>query len=622
MLDTEKISSSEAQTFAAHSDPALKSESNRLRRLKIICWTIIIVAGLVQAWFVRHQIFSDGISYLEIAHYYLAGNWKAALNSYWSPLYSWILAFGLFVLRPSSYWEASLLHITNFGAYIACLAGFEQFLTGLLRIQNRLTEGRGLSEQTLRISGYCLFLIGTLSAIHIGHVSPDMVGTAIGLFLVATLLKIESGDTNISTYIRFGLLLGLEYLARAAFALFVPFYLVTAAIALYGRTRRLATLKPILVSAAASIMIALPFVAAMSISKGRFTLGDAGRLNYGWEVAGAARSIHWQGEPGDIGKPIHPTHKVFDHPAVYTFASPVPGTYPPWYEPSYWYAGISPHVKLGQQLYVLKRGLKGAVYLFVRSPVTVPAFLLLLFVGWRRWLSEKGILAYWFLWLPSVAYIAVYAVVYLDPRYVAGSFLVIWMCLLASIPLNEVPLRKWANRTFQLLSLLVAAVFLASRLLSPALHTLNDLFYLRESEPNLNGMIAQRMKEAGLRPGDRIGYIGESINADWARLDGAKIVAEVPVRYDREEDLLFRWVLTTRGEVKAFWHAPPRVKAQVFDIFRKEGVKFVMVDKIPEGADGVAGWQRVLPEGTLHQPSSGGQVDSFKGIAYRRLPSR
>ncbi len=133
-----------------------------------------------------------------------------------------------------------------------------------------------------------------------------MVATAIGLFLTVGLLKIESREATRSTYLWFGVLLGLEFLARSAFAVFVPFYLLIAAALQFGRTRRFISLKPVIVSAAATAIIVSPFLAALAVSKGRFTLGDAGKLNYGWEIDGAPRFFHWQGEPGDIGKPVHP----------------------------------------------------------------------------------------------------------------------------------------------------------------------------------------------------------------------------------------------------------------------------------------------------------------------------
>ncbi|MFL6452306.1 MAG: ArnT family glycosyltransferase [Bryobacteraceae bacterium] len=568
----------------------------------------------------RHRAFSDGVSYLAIARYYVAGDWHAALNSYWSPLYSWFLAALMIILRPSSYWEAALIHLANLLAYFAALVGFELFLGRLIQFQQRLTEGDGISEQTIRIAGYSTFLISTLLLIGIGYNSPDMVATAIGVFLAWLLLKVEAESARAWDYVLFGCLLGLGYLSRAAFAIFIPLYILFAA-GLLRRSGKRNVLTPVLYSGIAALLISAPFVIALSVSKGRFTIGDAGKLNYGWEIAGAARSVHWQGEPYDIGKPIHPTHKVLDHPATYTFASPVPGSYPPWYEPAYWYEGIKPHLKLGPQLAVLGGSCKTLVFLFLTSPISMPVIVLGYLMGWRRWLSRRGLLAYWFLLLPAAAYIGTFMVVYLDKRYVAGSLLVLWLCLLASIRVDRPSLRAKANVAVQVLGVVFALGYLVGKLGAPTAYALDDLVHHRESEYNLNWMIAEGMKNAGLRPGDRIAWIGQSIDAEWASIDRVTIVAEVPVVWDRKEGL-FRKVSANEKEIETFWSSSPEVKAKVFDAFRKEGAAFVIVDKIPSGVD-QTGWHRLFPKGTPHLPWTGAQFDNWKTMAYYRLdPSR
>ena len=100
-----------------------------------------------------------------------------------------------------------------------------------------------------------------------------------------------------------------------------------------------------------------------------------------------------------------------------------------------------------------------------------------------------------------------------------------------------------------------------------------------------------------------------------------EIVAEVPVRYDRIEPLMFRLVIVNRDNIKSFWYAPPSVKEKIFKLFRKEGATFVMVDRVPKGADRT-GWQRVLPKNESHLPWSGGQIDYYKDIEYMQLGSR
>src|SRR3982751_967105 len=98
-------------------------------------------------------------SYLDIASYYAKGDWHSALNSYWSPLYSWILATLMVVFRPDGYWEVSLLHVVNYCAFLASLFGLEAILGDLVYFQKRHIGHHGLSELTLRVSAYSVFLV-------------------------------------------------------------------------------------------------------------------------------------------------------------------------------------------------------------------------------------------------------------------------------------------------------------------------------------------------------------------------------------------------------------------------------------------------------------------------------
>src|SRR5437868_1448401 len=61
--------------------------------VRIVAYPLILLLGIIETWATRHFILSDGISYLEIASAYLHRDWTNAINAYWSPLYSWVLAF-------------------------------------------------------------------------------------------------------------------------------------------------------------------------------------------------------------------------------------------------------------------------------------------------------------------------------------------------------------------------------------------------------------------------------------------------------------------------------------------------------------------------------------------------
>jgi hypothetical protein len=58
-----------------------------------LCTVILFytVVGAILLPYYRYQINPDGISYISIANKYLAGNYREAINGYWSPLFSWLL---------------------------------------------------------------------------------------------------------------------------------------------------------------------------------------------------------------------------------------------------------------------------------------------------------------------------------------------------------------------------------------------------------------------------------------------------------------------------------------------------------------------------------------------------
>lgn len=592
------------------------ADQRSIRQLQIASWIVLAIVGAIQAWSERHRLFSDGLSYLDIASYYARGDFRSALNSYWSPLYSWLIAGLMLVLHPNPYWHVGLLHLVNYLSYLAAIVTLEMFLRDLVRLQQRRLGSQGLSESTIRIVAYSVYMVAILLLVNLGYNSPDILAMAIQFYLLDVLLKVESGEARYSTYLWFGVCLALGYYCRAAFAPFVTLYLVLAAALLWRRRAPVwSTIAP---AALVCVVLTAPFITAISVSKGRFTIGDAGKLNYGWELDGAPRWIHWQGQPGDIGKPVHPTRKVLDSPPTYTFASPVPGTYAPWYDPSYWYEGIKPHLKLSSQIKVFVASLKGVLYLFLRSPVTLPVLVLAFFMGWHRWLSGKGILGYWFLLIPTITYILAYMLVYVDPRYIASSLVVIWLAMLASVGMPDPDFRHKADRVIQELSILFAVAFIASRLESPARMAIRDLTHLHETDWSVNWMLKDGMVKLGLKPTDKVAWIGQAIDAEWARLAGVKIVAEVPVIYERDNTLFRRVDYGIRKQLKEFWDATPEQKAQVFQAFRDAGATVVVTEKLPANAD-MSEWTRVIPPDAPHLTDGVGQSTFYRKLLFRRI---
>src|SRR5712664_928654 len=106
-----------------------------LRLLRALFWVITFAAGFLQAWAARFWISPDGNNYLDIATAYLRGDWKNAINAYWSPFFSWLLALCLRLFHPAPYWESTLLHLLDFVGLLVALLCFEFFFQSFLRVR-------------------------------------------------------------------------------------------------------------------------------------------------------------------------------------------------------------------------------------------------------------------------------------------------------------------------------------------------------------------------------------------------------------------------------------------------------------------------------------------------------
>src|SRR5260370_29905072 len=177
---------------------------------------------------------------------------------------------------------------------------------------------------------------------------------------------------------------------------------------LAGDTFRAAALRTLL-AAGVFAGFALPLVLALSAMKGRATFGDSGRISYTEYIDRATKTVHWQGEPLGTGNPAHPTRKIFSDPPVYEFAAPIQGSYPPWYDPSYWYEGVRPHFLLKGQLWTLFRAANLYLKIFSQSGALLAGLAAVWFTRRKARSCGIGASGSWLVILPSVAALAVYS---------------------------------------------------------------------------------------------------------------------------------------------------------------------------------------------------------------------
>jgi hypothetical protein len=139
------------------------------------------VLGLVHTYLFRHAVHSDAISYLDIATAYLHRDWPNAINAYWSPLYSWMIACVLWCFQPV-YWEAGAVHAVNFAAFCVVALSF-YWLSRQAALYFRIPP----RDRVWIAGNYAIFLWATLGMITLRECTPDLIGMA-ALFLVFGLL--------------------------------------------------------------------------------------------------------------------------------------------------------------------------------------------------------------------------------------------------------------------------------------------------------------------------------------------------------------------------------------------------------------------------------------------------
>jgi hypothetical protein len=533
--------------------------------LRILCWAVLILLGAVQTWFNRQLMSGDGVSYLDIGDAYFKGDWHNAINGMWSPLYSWLTGGALLLTKPSAYWEYPVIHFVTFGLYVGALAAYEFFLSQVIR-----TQKTALPVRTLRVLGYALFGWSSLVLMLIRNITADYL-TAIVVFLVSgMLLRMRAGRKSWISFALFGGLLGLGYLGKSPM---FPLAFVFMAMAFFSIRNIKEAIPRTLVALGAFLLLALPFVYVLSKHQGHFTFSDAGQFAYQSTVNGINQR-HWQGGPGN-DRPDHPTRVINAAPPVYEFAAPVGGTYPPWFDKSYWYKGARLRFSLGNQLRAVfwnSRVVFREVLLGL-SGVLFTGLFLLFYTSRPKRDFFATIVAYLPLLIPPLAVLCLYLLVHMEVRYIAPFVAVALMVVFAST-------RPIDKRLFTGVTLALSVVLL----LSIGMDTAAAVITGARNQRNDYWRVAEGLNSLGVQPGDQVATTKSVLtNAAWARLAHVRIIAEIYANSNDDDGDSIR---------DEFWEATPVVKQEIIAALAQHGVKALVADSLPPDAD-TSGWQRV-----------------------------
>jgi 4-amino-4-deoxy-L-arabinose transferase-like glycosyltransferase len=547
---------------------------SRTRKLLIVYLAILVPIGWLATKYQPFLLDGDAVSYMDIADLLHAHRWAGAVNGYWHPLYPAVLAAAQIVFHPTRWNEIPAYYFANYIIFLLELVAMVAFVYALDRLRTRThtaTTPPLLSRDALSLFGCALVVISAQHELATGFVRPDALLQALMLLAFAMLLNALATESLIFAPLM-GLFFGLAYLTKS-FA-FVVALLTIAVMVIFQLWLQRRTLSRVIASAALALLVfgvvAGPYVAALSHQKHRFDFGDSGALNYAW-YAGGVEKMHLEptSPASSFGRAtvhlIHPEHQLLAKPGIYSYRAEPYGTYPDWFDTTFFNERITPHLN---PPVLLRRDARNAVlvlrYLFNHPEAWI--LLILLFVfgariqldSWRRgdnfWLPIVALgLAMWIL----------YALVNVEERYVTLAYLVVMLPIFAALRTPTPETDEFATSAFAWLPSAATAMIALLALLAAG-ESLRLTLQQRRYEtplphpwysPEMFGA-AHALQQLGVHPGDEIACMGASACLDqnyWARLAGVRILTEV---YNPNGNLFEQWAgLPNRAQVLSILRA-------------------------------------------------------------------
>lgn len=509
-----------------------KSSSNKFE-VAIVGLRIFAVAlALLQGYTHRFTVYDDdAISYLDIASAYLRGDWTNAINGYWSPLYSWLIAAGLAIFRPTPFWEFAFLKALNFVTFIFLIGCFEYFLKAVSALQEKRVQAGEYanfyvpSANLVKLNLYIAFIFINLSYGGVYQDTPDFLLSAFVLLASALLLEYRFTAAKLSTLVAMAASLAFAYLSKAvAFPLALYYFFLVAV----SSTSYKAGLKQSALSLGVFLLLAGPFVAALSNHYGHLTFSETGKIAYCEAVSQSVPFLHplfSKNLADGCHHLLHPSRVIFDEPKVFEFAEPVQGTFPVWYDPSYWYAGCE--IKYSNLKQFIASFCSAWVYIKLFFGPLFIAWLLMVIVARQPGLSIKLWARNFLVYSPGLVALTCYLIgvnlnqVYpFTYRYLPAYFMLILAGLALSLKLKD----NVASRRGVLTAFVTANICFFVPLV---IQTAGDLGLLLQKQNNVHWEVAHALDGLNIKPGDRVASLDNRRQYYWARLAGLKIVAEI-----------------------------------------------------------------------------------------------
>jgi hypothetical protein len=504
----------------------------------------------------------DGVSYLDIASETLRAGPLALVNSYWSPLYPALIAFWEWVCRPSSFQEFAYIHALNAILYAGAAISFAYFLRELIRL--RFAAGRDAARDSIFIAfGFAVFFRFMNMDVNAFVVTPDLLVATAAFLSAGLFLRVLRGRSDSIAFVALGAAIAAGYLAKSAM---LPAGAALLCILLLWSPRSKSHRHGVLIAAGVALILCAPLILLVSKRLGRPSISETGRLNYLWFVDGLPVFQGWTGTLGG-DMPEHGPRIVAEDPKIIEFASPIPGTYPLWYDPAYWYAGAKARIDLMRQLHVIRNTLGFYRDMFADLRLLMEGLVVLLIFTYVR--RKRPGRADLLLLLWPVAVLSMYALVWTEPRFIAPFMVISWLTAYNAVFAQAREERiLLAVLAVVMLASSVRQTFLAERkVLLPGPSYASPYTYVwMPVPPNISPdqIAARKLMAAGIKTGDAIATVGPAFADFYARIARVHVVAEVV-------------------EIDKFWRLQPEAAAALERKLAGTGAKALIAKNKPKG---------------------------------------
>jgi hypothetical protein len=264
----------------------------------------------------------------------------------------------------------------------------------------------------------------------------------------------------------------------------------------------------------------------------------------------------------------HPLRRLSVSPPVYEFGEPVAGTFPPWYDPTYWHEGITPHLTLTGESQPITSATQEYVHDFFVLFLNVTVGLcILLFTGENVRTFVVRAAKNWVIAAPALAALALYALVHVESRFIGAQVTLLFLAAYSGV---TVPLHRSRVRAAAFtVSLVAITLFL--------MVAFGALVERQKMFGPVYARAAQALQQNGVGAGDRLGLIW---NEGWN--DRAAKGAFIP-------RLLRAKIVVEETDSDNFWKLDEVTRNNAVGKMQAAGAKAILTYAIPSELQG--GWK-------------------------------